>query len=175
MNLRDLSEAIAGHAANLHPLTDTNVDSLTAEGGDLIAVCDTSALQEEIDDLKTGEEWLNTQVKELSEENSSLELRAELAERLIDEVKWEDAPGATLRTYRDRAINAEAEVALAREGIRRAHDERAALRKRKGVTTNLFACERDILHLIGQIENYPDDIARWRPLAKTILEKVYAG
>lgn len=149
MNLRTLSESLAPLAASMHALTDTNCEGVRVEGGALVFDLDTSELQNQIEDLKTGEENLTAEVKSLEEENAGLELRAEKAEALLEEVKQEDAPGETLTRYRERAEKAEAEVALARRGIVEARAERDALRKRKGVTVALFANEREVLRLIN--------------------------
>lgn len=175
MTLRDLSEALAPLVATMHPLTPCNIDGLTVEGGDIVATCDTSAMQEQIDDLKTGEAALSVQVKELEEENASLELRAELAERLIDEVKHEDEKGQTLRHYVKEACDAGLSAERWKRGYVEMRSECEALRKRKGVTVHLFAAEREILELLGDAAQYSaSDAMRIQAKARTLLTALHA-
>ncbi len=174
MNLRDLAEEIARHAATLHPLTPCNIDVLSVQGGELIADCDTSELQSQIDDLKTGEDALTAQVKELEEENASLKLRAELAERLIDEVKHEDEKGQTLRHYVKEACDAGLSAEKWKRGYVEMRSECEALRKRKGVTVRLFEAERDILSLLGDVAQYAASYAlKLQDRARTLLSALH--
>ena len=174
MTLRDLSESLAPLVATMHPLTPCNIDSLQVEGGDIVATCDTSAMQEQIDDLKTGEAALAAQVKELEEENASLELRAELAERLIDEVKHEDEKGQTLRHYVKEACDAGLSAERWKRGYVEMRSECEALRKRKGVTVRLFEAERDILSLLGDVAQYAaSDALKLQDRARTLLSALH--
>ncbi len=176
MNLRDLSAEIARHAATLHPLTDTNAQGVAIEGGSVVIAFDTSALDNEIEDLKIGEDALNAEVKELKEANAAFELRAELAERLIDEVKYEDEKGQTLRHYVKEACEAGLSAEKWKRGYVEMRSECEALRKRKGVTVNLFACEREVLALLAQIWDCKGrTLPELRPEAEKLRAKLFAS
>lgn len=175
MNLRDLAKEIALAAAKLHPLTDTNIALIAIHPGGVELDADTSSLDAKIDELTESNEDLEKEVKELKEANDALEERATAANSLLDEVRHEEDKGQTLRHY----------VTLAEEGQTRAErwqrlyedsvHERDALRKRKGVTVRLFACEREILSLLSSLESLPiERLPALRVVAKDIREKLYA-
>lgn len=173
MNLRDLSQALAPLVGSMHPLTETNVEGVSQDGGMVLLDFDTAELEAEIKELKEDVARFTDEIKSLEDESAKTETRADALEALLDEVKDEAEPGLTLREARDKYAEWRHISDIDKRISEEARAELTALRKKKGVTANLFANERVVLLLLSRIAKYPKDAAMHAAEATVLLNKLH--
>ncbi len=156
-----------------HPLADTNVESVANIGTCVEIETDESGLQAERDEIAAERDQLEKELADAEKEADTAEAERDTLKDLLADLKDPES-GITVTAYRERAEAAETEVSVARKQLAIWREEITALRKRKGITANLFANESEILHVLGQCATYPEDAARWQPRAKELLAKIHA-
>lgn len=175
MTLRDLHDLTTRLLQTHHSMTDTNLEfGAVCVAGAIEFEVDASDLHEEISDLIKSKEHLKKQLADAEDREAASDERAEKAEALLDEVSAEDEAGTTLRQYAERAAAADEHAKKWRDGYVATLAECNALRKRKGVTVNLFKCEREILRLLVLVEGYPSKAVEHSVEAKELYEKLHA-
>ncbi len=121
-------------------------------------------LQKEVEDLKDNVRSENEAADMAGREVKELESQVENLERELESIK--DAGGTSILDYKERATQAEEEVALARQRIVGWKEEVDALRKRKGVIPNYFKLQKEIIQFLSSSRNAGNGVA------KEILEKL---
>ncbi len=156
MNVAEIQQAIAG-LAYAHPLACTNVERVANDGTDIVFECDISELQSEIEDLKIERDNLAEECKAADEKIDELEAAAEKLTEYAAEVRDPNS-GVTLADMFERTQQAEKD----RDEMRKSRDdwmtlmraceaEMKALRKKKGVESNVVRFHRDVVGLIGTL------------------------
>ena len=141
-----------------HPTIETNIEAVELDGTGAQFLVDDSESTGQIADLRNDLAEKERECDELSSQLDGWKSRAINAEALLAEVKSE-APadkGCTLQLAIARAERAEEAADKAAQNAVAWSHEVTALRKRKGVSANLFRCEREILTLLGRLREYPE-------------------
>lgn len=178
MTLPEIQDALS-RLLYQHPTSATNVESVENVGTDVRFVTDTSGLDSEIEDLKEVRDDLQKDLDAANEKADALEKERDTLREAADEIKADDGTSLTRFIERTEAAEKAAEIAaaLSREwhhAKEAAERECVALRRKKGISANLFRQQSDIIHVLGQMATYPDDRTRWMPRAKELLAKLYA-
>lgn len=170
MNFRDLKAAVM--AAQLHDLADTTATAAREEFGEFVIEFDTEAFEEEANELRTERDDLEKDLKAEEKRTQTLEERLERAREALAEIR-DPRSGVTLATFIERAEAAEYEAGVAIESARQwqhlreiAEKECKAIRKKKGVSANLFRLESEIVRVLDQIARHPLDSAQWAEQAE---------
>ena len=121
-------------------------------------------LQKEVEDLKDDVRSENEAADSAWDQAKELERQIEDLERELESIK--DTDGTSILDYKKRAVQAEEEVALARQRIAEWKEEIDALRKRKGVIPNYFKIQNEIIQFLSSSRNAGNGAA------KEILEKL---
>lgn len=178
MNFRDLKAAV--NAAQLHDLADTDAEAVRVEPTGLAIDFDSSHFSDEIEELKDDVERYVEDEKTMAARIETLEREAEEAKTALIAIRH-DGDKATLADYIQQAREADERADKAEEDARQHKEfyaniaaELKAMRKKKGISANLFRQQSEILHVLGQMSTYPDDRARWQPRAKELLSKLHA-
>lgn len=155
MILRRLIEDIQRIAAKVHPLTETNAGAVEyqPEHGVVFELADAQHSLDLIEDEKTGSKNLEESLKAAESELKDLSCVSETLQKMLDEVREEEAPGATIRHYREECEMAREHAHAWRIAYKDMKAELTRLRKRKGITTGFVQYEREILE---KLRSLPD-------------------
>ncbi len=149
MKLTDLKNEL-DNLLYRHPLTETNVDSVSMDGTDIRLETDVSYLRNELDDANSSLAAYEKSEKELEEKLDAAETERDELRELVADIKDPES-GRTLKDFMDEAKEANERAKRHIAIAKAAHDECMALRKRKGVEPELFANGREIIELIREI------------------------
>jgi hypothetical protein len=158
-----------------HPLSSTNITNIQhTAGGAVFFETDMGELEAELAEAKASEARLEKELLDAQEEATRLDSENDKLTEMHEAFADKES-GITPATYREQADAAAKSRDLYKQAMSEARDERDALRKRKGVTVNLFACERDILRMVHALISSPiEKLPALRPDAEALLAKLNA-
>lgn len=158
-----------------HPTADTNITEVVNDGTDIAFLTDESELAEQLKEANEQIAELEKDVSKLEDEARENAAQYDEGQRLLDEVK-DDA--GTLRSYRDRAEAAEKRATDWSEAHEAMSRELTALRKRKGVESNVVRHAGEVARWVAYVSRAkPQDFAHFTHCVKEAGElraKLYA-
>jgi len=156
-----------------HDLTPTNVLAVERmPNGDVRFETDTSELEEQLAEAKQSEARLEAELKQTEEGADRLEAENQKLAQMHEEFADKES-GITPATYHERAEAAEKARQLFRDGMVEARAERDALRKRKGITCELFKHEREVLTLLSHMARGSAEFTAIKTRANELLKKLH--